>query len=111
MIVLPRNNNLLVRHYERPEHYDTGGLILVPDCAREDISGWLWEVVEVGPGKLTRKGHRVPCECRVGDIIETSSRFVAEKLPPIDSQPAGLYLVNEEQVSHILWRPDDDQNN
>ena len=99
----PRNNNLTVRRYKKPEQSDGG--IWIPEEARYDPNKLLWEVVAVGPGRISCKGHRIACECEEGDIVQSTNAFVA---CPLDIPYDDLYILCEEDVSHICWRADDD---
>ena len=104
-MIQPRNDYLLVTRYERPE--ESPGGIIIPESYREDRSGWLWEVVAVGPGTLSKKGIRKPCDSKPGDIVYSEHPYAAQDLQMKDDNGRDLYLVNEQQVALLRWRPDD----
>ncbi len=97
--IQPRSNNLLVEPYEKPP--ESPGGILIPDSARRDPNKLLWHVLAVGPGKLTEKGARGPMTCQEGDIVHAEQAFVAQ---PLDNVDGSKYLLNEDYVTHIVWR-------
>lgn len=43
------------------------GTLVIPDIAQE--ASTRWEVLAVGPGKRNKKGHRIPCDVKPGDVV------------------------------------------
>jgi len=103
MNLKPRNSNLIVRRYKRPPESEGG--IIIPESWEYDPNKLLWEVVEVGPGYRSKKGAICPTMCRVGDIIHSEDAFSAQ---PLDGDFKDLYILNEENVSHVVWSEWDD---
>lgn len=59
-----------------------------------------WRVLAVGPGRLTKKGVRVPVEAAPGDRVITFHDFEG----PVDL-PDGTALITETQILAKLPRP------
>jgi co-chaperonin GroES (HSP10) len=102
-MIQPRNDWLLVTAYERPD--TSPGGIIIPDAYRTDGSGWLWDVVAVGPGVMSDKGVRKPCDSLPGDIVHSDHPYAAQEIGEVDSENRKLYLLSESQVAFISWRP------
>jgi len=67
MSVRPQNDYVLVE--SPPDASDqTSGGIIKPEGAIEDINIW-GTVLAVGPGRLTKKGVRIPIDAKVGDRV------------------------------------------
>jgi co-chaperonin GroES (HSP10) len=96
-MILPRNDWLLVTAYERPE--TSPGGIIIPEPFREDTSGWLWEVVAVGPGNISDKGVRKPCDANVGDIVHAEHPYAVQDIGEVDEDNRKLYLLSDSQVA------------
>lgn len=65
MNILPLADRVVVKPYEAAEQKRGG--IIIPDTAKEKpMEG---EVVEVGPGRTTDEGKRMPLEVKKGDRI------------------------------------------
>jgi co-chaperonin GroES (HSP10) len=97
----PTSNNLVVVHYQLPE--ESPGGIVIPDAYREDGTGFLWEVVAVGPGRISRKGTQIEIDARLqpGTIVEADSRWVADETGVLDDQNRMQYILNESQIAMI----------
>ena len=65
MNVQPLADRILVRRLQE-EEVKRGGII-IPDTAKEKPQEG--EVVEVGPGRVTEDGKRIPMEVKKGDRI------------------------------------------
>lgn len=63
--VSPLNDRILVKRIE-PEEKKKGGII-IPDTAKEKPQEG--KVVEVGPGKLSEDGKRLPLAVKKGDKV------------------------------------------
>lgn len=50
---------------------DRIGSIVIPESVQRIGSYKLWTVLQTGPGRLTKKGVRIPVECSVGDRLVT----------------------------------------
>jgi chaperonin GroES len=65
MMVKPLADRVLIRPIEMTE-VKKGGII-IPDTAKEKpVEG---EIMEVGPGRLTEDGKKVPMEIKKGDRV------------------------------------------
>lgn len=65
MMVKPLADRVLVRPIEMAE-VKKGGII-IPDTAKEKpVEG---EIIEIGPGRLTEEGKKIPMEIKKGDRI------------------------------------------
>lgn len=53
------------------------GGIHLPESVRQIQTYRLWTVLQTGPGRLTRKGVRIPVECEAGDRLVTQHNFAA----------------------------------
>ena len=63
-------DDCVIARVRRPDSHTAGGIYL-PEIARKPtLQG---EVVAVGPGKRSRKGHRCPMELEVGDTVRFDS--------------------------------------
>ncbi|SYZ74313.1 10 kDa chaperonin [Candidatus Zixiibacteriota bacterium] len=65
MVVKPLADRVLVKPIEMAE-VKKGGII-IPDTAKEKPQEG--EIVEVGPGKVTEDGKKIPMEVKKGDRI------------------------------------------
>lgn len=64
----PMANNLIVSHIPMEYH----GSIVMPESMKDALNTGgvkCFRVHAVGPGRLTRKGVRVPIECEPGDRV------------------------------------------
>ena len=68
MNVRPLRDNIYVRRLPDVNR----GTIIIPDVAQEPSTRW--EVLAVGPGKLGKKGHRIPCDVKPGDVVVLGHR-------------------------------------
>jgi chaperonin GroES len=65
MMVKPLADRVLIRPIEMTE-VKKGGII-IPDTAKEKpVEG---EIMEVGPGRLTEDGNKIPMEIKKGDRV------------------------------------------
>ncbi len=63
--IRPLHDRVIVRRVEQDEK--TAGGIIIPDTAKEKpIQG---EVVAVGPGARDDRGHLIPLDVKVGDLV------------------------------------------
>lgn len=103
-MIKPTSNNLQVIPYERPDQ-SPGGLV-IPASYKQDLSGKMWEIVAVGPGRRLRWGMRAPVEPRIGDIVEVDNPATVEAISVrLDTGATLLYFVNEMHISHIRHSP------
>ncbi len=65
MSIKPLADRILIKAFEEDEVVKGG--IIIPDTAKEKPQKG--EVVEVGPGRLTDKGERLPMEVGKGDRV------------------------------------------
>ncbi len=65
MGIRPMNDKILVIRVEEEEK--TSGGIIIPDTAKEKQQEG--KIVAVGPGKINKKGERVPLEVKEGDQV------------------------------------------
>jgi len=65
MGIRPMNDKILVLRVEEEEK--TSGGIIIPDTAKEKPQEG--KIVAVGPGKVNKKGERVPLEVKEGDRV------------------------------------------
>ncbi len=65
MGIRPMNDKILVLRVEEEEK--TSGGIIIPDTAKEKPQEGT--IVAVGPGKINKKGKRVPLEVKEGDHV------------------------------------------
>ena len=89
MKIKPLNDRVLVLR-ESEEQKSTGGII-IPDTAKEKSQQG--KVVAVGPGKIDKKGMRIPLDVSVGN------RIFFSKYAGTDIQLDG--------VEHVFMREDD----
>ena len=93
----PLGNNLLVK--QLPFREPTGG-ITVPDAFKESLhygDTKVFEVLSVGPGRLTGKGVRIPIEAAPGDRIVAQSHTDG-------TRPAGddRIVINAETILAVI---------
>lgn len=63
--IRPLHDRVIVRRIEQDEK--TAGGIIIPDTAKEKpVQG---EVLAVGPGARDDRGHQVPLDVKVGDVV------------------------------------------
>lgn len=63
--IRPLHDRVIVRRIDAEEK--TAGGIIIPDTAKEKpIQG---EVLAVGPGARDERGHSIPMDVKVGDIV------------------------------------------
>ena len=65
MGIRPLNDKILVIRIEEEEK--TSGEIIIPDTAKEKPQEG--KIVAVGPGRVNKKGKRVPLEVKKGDQV------------------------------------------
>lgn len=65
MGIRPLNDKILVIRVDEEEK--TSGGIIIPDTAKEKPQEG--KIVAVGPGKVNKKGSRVPLEVKKGDQV------------------------------------------
>ena len=89
----PRKDLALVKRYEKPERV---GHIFLPESAREDRSGMLWEFVKAGEDVFDEVGIEIP----FGSIIKTRPGKVVESglTDPDDNKEMFFILVED------LWQ-------
>lgn len=81
---------------------DRIGSIHLAQTAQNNVAGYkLFDVLAVGPGRLTRKGVRIPVECTAGDRIVTLSYTTG----PVELKD-GTSLLTEDQVLMVVARED-----
>lgn len=80
-----------------PVRPDRIGIIHIPESVNANSGYQLWRVLQTGPGRVTRKGVRIPCECSPGDRIVTVSHVSG----PIEL-PDGSSLLTEDQVIAVI---------
>jgi len=68
MNIKPLGDRVLVEALEEKEQIKGG--ILIPDSAKEKPQEA--KVVALGTGKIDEKGHRVPFDVKVGDVVIVS---------------------------------------
>lgn len=61
----PLNDRVVVRPMDETEQMY--GTIIIPDLGKERPE--MGEVIAVGPGRLSEFGHKIPVNCKVGDIV------------------------------------------
>jgi len=89
-------NNVLVE----PIQYETIGSIVLPEQLKMSQSlghPTVWWVLAVGPGRLTKKGVRVPIECEPGDRVICYSYTEGPK--PFDDR---RLVVNADTILLVL---------
>ena len=64
MRVRPLNDRILVKRLSARQ---LTSLIIVPEIAQPESTRW--EVLSVGPGKRGKKGQRIPCDTKPGDVV------------------------------------------
>ena len=63
-MVRPLNDRIYVKKLPAVEY---SGLLVIPDVAQEPSTRW--EVLAVGPGKRGKRGERIPCDVKPGDVV------------------------------------------
>lgn len=64
MNVRPINDRILVRRLDTKS--ESKGLVIPEVCQERSTRGL---VIAVGPGKRGKKGERIPCDVKPGDIV------------------------------------------
>jgi chaperonin GroES len=96
MTVTPLNDKVLVKKHTPSEM--TAGGIFIPEVCREDNQ--LATVVELGQGRLTDEGIRLPFEVEVGDIV-LIPKFTGLDLKEIEEN---LLLIREADIMSVVGR-------
>lgn len=68
MNILPAGNLVILRP-EESQSRSAGGIVL---AERYRPATQIWRVLDVGPGRLTKRGQRVPIELTRGDRVFTA---------------------------------------
>lgn len=94
--IKPLSNHLVVQHlpYKVPDG------IVIPEAfahVMQEADTKVFKVVAVGPGRVTRKGIRVPIECEPGDRIITKSYTAGP-----DPLPDGNFLIDDGQILAVI---------
>ena len=76
------------------DHVQSGAIIL-PEKYREDHM--LWKVLNVGSGRLTKKGVLIPIEVAVGDTVLT-----APHPETLHDWPDGVRVIDARSVLAVL---------
>lgn len=93
----PQHDQILVRPLT-PADRTTGGVIVIPDAARERPQQGI--VVAVGPGKVTElTAALVPCSAQVGDLIAFG------KYAGMDFDIDGKLVLIMRDVEALIRRP------
>lgn len=81
---------------------DKIGSILLPESlkAAHFDTYRLYRVLQVGPGRITRKGVRIPIECQPGDRVICHSHTTG----PIKMED-GTMLITDDQILAVLPKP------
>ncbi len=89
-----QNDRVLIKRL--PEMEETAGGIIIPDVAKEKpMSG---TVVNVGPGRVTKTGVRVPIDLQIGDTV-LFARYAG-----LDMKVGGddFLIVREDEVLGVI---------
>lgn len=94
MKLKPLYNHVLVELMESDEKTTKSGIVL-PDSVekKEQTKG---TVVEVGPGKFSEKGDRVPMSVKVGDKVLFNKPWSEDK--KIEEDKKKFFLVEESEI-------------
>ncbi len=74
----------------------TAGGIVLPDTAKEKLNRG--RVLAVGPGKLNKKGERIPLQVKVGDHV-LFSKYAGDEFKVGDDE---FVLVREEDILAVV---------
>jgi hypothetical protein len=93
--VQPRKDLVLVKRYDKPEKV---GHLFLPDSAREDQSGLLWEFVKAGKEVSKEVGMEIP----FGSIIKTRPGKAVDSglVDPEDNKV--MFFLHWEDLNQIL---------
>ena len=98
-MITPLSNHLVVRRNISYGGVSSGGIILPQSTHDDNNVGGPKEVlvISVGPGKLNRKGVRIPIECEPGDRCIIHSYTTGPQ--PL---PDGTLLITDDQILAVI---------